>query len=456
MAYTDNLATWDTALGNPCNSPRDCAHRVPVRFRIRTMLWVALLLFFASAGVCRAQSHYMVCKDGDGNFDAAFRTGVQVRVGAARNGELATRACQGVLTWDKRTLVVADDVPQLDVDSFGVDLDVGVSAVTFQVKESGSECCVAYRIYSLAKPPKLLRTITGGEFFSAADTDLDGRVEIWTNDAAAVNGFERLVVGELDFAPTMVLRFTRGRLYDVSSEFQAYFDQQIANVRAGLDAQGLLDFKNSDGRLLPVAFSSFEEVRERNHLQGVKIKVLEIVWSYLYSGREQEAWRSLAEMWPPADMDRIQAAIVNARTRGIRSQVDSVSTTVSSDRKTQVTVFNAMVNLNVTTNTNTTLTTRLHSISIPVRPKLEVVPPEPILLRRSPLGAAEQHLADSEVLLILVIDSAGKVRSADPIDDKQQMDRGLKNAISGWKFIPAFRNGRAVASRAGLAVSIRQ
>jgi hypothetical protein len=45
----------------------------------------------------------------------------------------------------------------------------------------------------------------------------------------------------------------------------------------------------------------------------VKAKVLEIVWAYVYSGREQQAWRSLTEMWPVTDADRIPTAILNAR-----------------------------------------------------------------------------------------------------------------------------------------------
>jgi len=99
------------------------------------------------------------------------------------------------------------------------------------------------KIYSLRTPPVLLRTITGGEFFSAADTDLDGRVEIWTDDAASVEGFENLLLSDLDFAPPMVLRFVRGQLLDVSSEFQPYFDQKIAEATGQLNPQDLGDFK---------------------------------------------------------------------------------------------------------------------------------------------------------------------------------------------------------------------
>jgi len=73
----------------------------------------------------------------------------------------------------------------------------------------------------------------------------------------------------------------------------------------------------------------------------VKAKVLEIVWSYLYSGREQEAWRSLADMWPALDVDRIRAAILNARARGIRAQVDGVSTAIPSGREIHAKIFDA-------------------------------------------------------------------------------------------------------------------
>jgi hypothetical protein len=94
-----------------------------------------------------------------------------------------------------------------------------------------------YRIYSLEKPPRLLRTITGGEFFTTSDVDLDGSVEIWTNDAAAVDGFENLALSELDSAPSVVFRFAHDRLVDVSAEFSSYFDDEIAGIRAGIQSR---------------------------------------------------------------------------------------------------------------------------------------------------------------------------------------------------------------------------
>jgi hypothetical protein len=89
---------------------------------------------------------------------------------------------------------------------------------------------MTYQIYSLQKPPKLLRTIARGDFFSfsAADTDLRGRIEIWTGDVQAISGFGGLDAGEFEFAPTMVVQFESNRLMDVSTEFQSHFGEQIA------------------------------------------------------------------------------------------------------------------------------------------------------------------------------------------------------------------------------------
>jgi len=378
----------------------------------------------------------VVCKDGNGDFEAAFQTGVTVRVGPVRNGRLATRSCEAELTWAKQKLQIATGASELDVDAFGVDLGTNVPVVIFQVKRLAAECCMSYQIYLLRKPPKLLRTLTGGEFFGAADTDLDGRVEIWADDAASVDGLENLSLDELDFPPTIVLRFVRGKLLDVSSEFQSYFDHEIVELRMELDAQKLRDFKNSDGRLpAPVPFT-VEGLRRRDYLRGVKARVLEIVWSYLYSGREEEAWRSLAEMWPSGDLDRIHGEILRSRARGIGAQLDGVST-LTSVSTNRATIYDA--------------------INKPATGKLEVVPPEPIMLRRpAPLDLSEQSPAYAELMLELVIDSAGKVRSAQPSGGAAWSDIDLKDAVGKWKFIPAFRQGRAVASRMGLAVSLKR
>ena len=93
--------------------------------------------------------------------------------------------CAASLNWGNESLVISSAASDLDIDVFAVDLGLGPLVVTAQVKKSKAECCMVYNIYSLRTPPELLRSISGGQFFNAADTDLDGRVEIWTDDAAS-------------------------------------------------------------------------------------------------------------------------------------------------------------------------------------------------------------------------------------------------------------------------------
>jgi hypothetical protein len=429
---------------NSSSQPSDRVQSGPVRFRCAAAALALFLLSCLTAGVCHAQSRDVVCRGGVGFFEAEFPTGVRVHVGASRIGELEARVCEAALSWGDQNLVVSAAASDLDIDAFGVDLGLGVPVVAVQVKKSKAECCVEYKIYSLRDPPVLLRSIIGGEYFSSADTDLDGRVEIWTDDAASVDGFENLPLKDLDFAPPIVLRFGRGRLLDASSEFQPYFDQKIADERAKLNPQDLGEFKSSDGKL---AIASAVPADRFLRLRSVKIKVLEIVWSYLYSGREQEAWRSLVEMWPAADYDRIRAALLNARARGIRSQVDGVSNPVPRGHETHAKIFDG----------TTTAVATPGLTPKGVKPKQEITPPRAILMERPPpTDVYEVELARSESLLKLVIDSAGKVRSVEQMGNVDSIDEGLLRSTSNWKFIPAFNADEPVASQIFLGVSLRK
>ena len=410
--------------------PRHPSRRAAIAF-------ATLLLLCSIHTVAQDYDHQILCMDGDGGFQVGSDSGVAAKVNAAKTGGMAMRACEATLIWNKQALTVATNVTQIDLDSFGIDLGLGPRVAAFQIKTSADQCCMEYQIYSLEKPPRLLRTITGGDFFSAADVDLDGRIAIWTTDAAAPNSFERLDLSELDSAPRIVLRFEHGELLDASAEFQEHFDHQITWLRKQLTPDDLRDFKNSDGKLLPSSPSSAERT---HHLRQVKIKVLEIVWDYLYSGRETQAWSSLAEMWPDRDVPRIRAALAEARAHGILAQTTGTSAHKEKHeekKSKKVSIFDSTAQ------------------SFPGRP--EITPPKPIVLRRPP--RAESSSAGSqpaELLLDLIIDSAGKVRSAEPAGNAKAIDPALLRAPLGWKFVPALHSGRPVASHVRMAVSLRQ
>jgi hypothetical protein len=87
---------------------------------------------------------------------------------------------------------------------------------------------------------------------------------------------------------------------------------------------------------------------------------------------------------------------------------------------------------------------------------LEVIPPAPILLLRPPVSETQQQGAETELFLDLVIDGSGKVRSAESSRKAKDAGSDLINAALTWKFIPAFKGDRPVASRLRLAVSPKQ
>ena len=413
----------------------------------RRYLPMAILGILSLPSIATAQSSALLCKDGVGSFDAMSVTKVEVHVGAAKKGPLAVRSCEATLSWSDGELPVATEIPGLDLDAFGVDLGLGSLVAAFQLEKSAEDCCMTYQIYSLQRPPKLLRTLSGGSAYSAADTDMDGRVEIWTNDASAVVDADGLTSAELDSPPLMVLRFEKGKLLDVSPEFVGEFDKRIARLRSVLTAQDLQDFKSSDGHLLKLDASSADQL---HRLRLAKAKVLEIGWLFLYSGREPEAWRSLAEMWPAGDLNRIREQVSRVRSKGMFSQLDGVSGRDEKKKKT-VAIFHPTPPAPQAVQKSAGRPPELDGgqVSDPVAAAV------PILARAIiPDETASQALMHGDISVELVIDSAGKVRSASPSGPLGNMD--LMSAFADWKFVPAYRGQHPVASGMESILSVQR
>jgi hypothetical protein len=401
------------------------------------------LLLTCRAG-CGAQTSDITCDHGDGAFKADFQTGVKVDVNAVKSGPLATRRCEAKLISAGNVLEVATNAERVGIDVLGSDLGFRVPVVAFLVRASNTDTQSEYRIYSLKVQPTLLRTIRGGSSYRASDTKLNGHIEIWTDDMIGVDGFEEIPAADLDFAPTVVLRFEKSRLIDVSSEFRPQFDQQIAEVYAHLDRQDLADFRSTGGKL---TLSTIHSAARLQRLRRVKTQVLEIVWSYLYSDREPEAWQALGAMWPGADIERIHSLLATLRARGILAQTDGA------EYKTGSRPWNVHAEIYEITNPDKSTTNGLVSsmaLAPGARPKADAVTePKAILLRRPPELQGSQAQLYANELLELVVDAAGKVHSARILAGN---DRSILAATKGWQFIPAFRNGDPVACRFRLRV----
>jgi hypothetical protein len=423
-----------------------------------------MLFLWAVSAFAVAQDSRVVCTNGEGNFSARFETGVTVTAGATKQHGLAERSCEAALISGDRRLTVVEGAAEVDVDVMGADLGLGEPVVAIQFRKSEFDKRTTYEIYSLKKTPQLLRSFSGSAFFSAADYKLDGKIDIRTVDAAAVDGFEGIPLSSFDFVPPVFLRLENHKLVDVSAEYRQDFDQRIAELRAGLDRAVLAEFKQSDGVLASGFRMPTEQFRA---LLMVKIRVLEIVWAYLYSGRDDDAWHALGEMWPAPDVDRIRVAILDARKRGMRAQADEVST--SGPRRTRrLPLFgparapegngnvtappekNNAINLGEATSGGETQRS--------AGDRLMVADSNPIAIyMREECAPGDCALqGNEEVLMDLVVDDAGKVRSAKLVEATLHgpaVDALLKDALS-WKFIPAFKMGRPAACEMEQAVSL--
>ncbi len=423
----------------------------PRELRTRRLLLAICLCLMPKFGAGQTAAG-VVCDAGAGQFSTLFATGVIVTVGPQREHEFATRACEASVVRNRNEVVVARSAAQVDIDVLGADLGLGTPVVAFQIEQAASDVGTTYEVYSLSGPPRLLRKLTKGDWYRAADTDMDGRVEIWTRDAVALNRFDDIPLSEFEFLPTLVLRFENQHLVDVSSQFQPYYDEQIARLRTQLNSGLLSKFKNCDGRLSVIPP---EELRDLLDLTSTKIKVLEMVWAYLYSGREKDAWRTLADLWPTSDFERIQKAIESARAGGIRSEIDADLSpapvhkwrTQIYDLATQFKSYDLSGRQvgSMQQGPSKAVASPLGNVNVPIQ----------ILLDTPPPPDAEHPFPPGGVLVDLILDVAGKVASAKIINKADEGPIGdvLIKASGRWKFIPAMKNGKAVASHILLTVS---
>jgi hypothetical protein len=241
----------------------------------------------------------------------------------------------------------------------------------------------------------------------------------------------------------VVLRFQKQHLLEASADFQSQYDRQIADVRGRLDAADLADFSSTDGVLTISAIRSPDRLRR---LLKVKAQVLEIVWSYLYSGREQDAWRALADLWPAKDFDRIRTALSTLRARGILAQAEGSSRKASWHFRSHAEVYDAN---SAAPSTINRLGSSISLAPVPAKPAEAIIEPKSILLRRPPQLEGAELALNSDETLELVVDVAGKVHNARLLAGD---DKTLIAATKGWKFIPAFREGEPVACRFRLHV----
>lgn len=255
------------------------------------------LLLLPAAGQARDLSR--LCSAGEGKSTRPLWNMYQLRVYPARDKE---RACtaeivaadggvvfsrnENSFTWNAATGqdVNADRAPDVVLEGY----------------TGGAHCCWKYWIFSFSPDPMLVGELDNDEPVSFGLAS-KGRIVLHTTEEA-FNNFDGLCYA---CSPRVDLYLTLqgDQFKDVTPEFIT--EVNLDAMRKRLNSVPLDRFRQ---------LSSTQDLAV--DLNETKAAVLNLVLGYLYSGREQEAWKVLEEDWPKSDAARIKQQILAARDKG--------------------------------------------------------------------------------------------------------------------------------------------
>jgi hypothetical protein len=183
----------------------------------------------------------------------------------------------------------------------------GKPELIVQGYSGAAHCCYTYRIVGLTDGLPLIHEIRNQVPVIFKHRD-DGGVELQTGEGV----FDYFLVPHANSViPQLFMRLDGDNLVDLSAEHLADYDREIEKARGELTSEEREKLKSS----------TYSQGMLFDQLPAVQ-KVLTIVLNYLYSGRQEDAWHALEEMWPPADKERVEKLILERRSRGLLSRTN--------------------------------------------------------------------------------------------------------------------------------------
>ncbi|HEY6769301.1 MAG TPA: hypothetical protein VI386_31535 [Candidatus Sulfotelmatobacter sp.] len=212
--------------------------------------------------------------------------------------------CRAVLSapHGRKINIVTDWALAIDPIS-GADVNGdGKPEIVLNGYSGGLRCCYTSYIISLDRHPQLLHA-----FHNSVPVTYEKQADGSTLIRAADGVFDFFIVPHAQaVVPPVFLEMKGDRLVDVSSRFPDLYDKQIEQARSELTPSDLAKFRqaNYNTKLFTDEFPTVQ-------------RVLTIVLDYVYSGREERAWQTLDDLWPPTDAGRVKSLILERRNRGL-------------------------------------------------------------------------------------------------------------------------------------------
>jgi hypothetical protein len=274
----------------------------------RAPLFLGILLT-SSLVLAQQISQAPACRQGRGSAYVEAQN-VQVRIAPCGNADDCDEdeGCRAIVRDGRENLLAIVDgwaITPVSINAPAaqpgrVDLNQdGIADVVLEGSPSGGRCCWTYWFVLGGDKPAVRQVESAAPAVFQAGS---GGIDIVLRDSAfdEFDGVKGQTV-----APPVVLRFAGTSLADVSAKHAELYDAEI---------------RRAEQELAPSLRARLRGVRNSDQLATATREgalALRIVLSYLYSGRGDEAWRAVTNLWPAFDQQRIIDAIRHAYRMGI-------------------------------------------------------------------------------------------------------------------------------------------
>jgi len=184
---------------------------------------------------------------------------------------------------------------------------------------SASPCCYRYSIITPGDTPAVIREVVTTPRLSFGDRDGTGHIDITAHEVVylGIDGLDR----DASPTPMVVLRMRGSSFYPVSQVFWADYERDIEQAKAGVPQSAFDKFfgKPSAADQDKPKEPSEEDLRA---IRQAKAAVLAIYLDQIYGGRPQLAMKTMSDMWPDRDKDRIRQIILSLRMRGVMAEIN--------------------------------------------------------------------------------------------------------------------------------------
>ena len=289
----------------------------------------AVLLLFLAASCSWALAAGRNCSGGRGEDRQDLPGGYIAQISPAADEAHAGQCHAAIASGDQKPVfeTYGYELELNPVSGKDVNADDKPDAV-IESHPARDQCCWNYYIVSLGDAPGLLRQITTSVPLTFEDKLGDGKIEIWGRDNA-FDGIENFAHADSPF-PLVFFRMKGTNIYNVSNLFWDEYEREIAQARGGLPRSVVDDLvkTESDDPNKPGGGggggggSGDPRDPKTIRFQQAKASVLEIALDYLYGGKGQDAWKTISEMWPPLDRQRIRQVILATRMKGLLSEIN--------------------------------------------------------------------------------------------------------------------------------------